>query len=69
MSDKARLTVFVDGEEKARLLRDAKRSGVTLTEYINRALKIGLPVVRKTLRKAKKDEEHITEKTVAGLDQ
>lgn len=65
---RTQIIFYVDNdEEKAKLLREAKRAGVTLTEYINRALRVGRPVVKKTLHKARQEEEHITEKTKVDL--
>ena len=65
---RTQIIFYVDSdEEKAKLLREAKRFGVTLTEYLNRGLKIGLPVVKKTLRKAQQEERSITEKTSVDL--
>jgi len=42
--------------------------GVTVTELVTRALKIGLPVVKKSLRKAHEQERSITEKTKISLE-
>jgi len=68
-SKKGKVIFYVDTpEEKDRLLREAKRFGVTMTEYLNSALKIGLPVVKRTLDKAKKEQEHVTEKTKVDLN-
>jgi hypothetical protein len=55
---------YVDSkDDREKLMRDAKRLGVTMTELITRSLKIGLPIVKKSLRKAQQEERSITEKT------
>ncbi len=69
-TNKARVTLFVDTvEEREKLNREAKRFGLSLTEYLNRGLKVGLPVVKKALRKAQQEQKSITEKTVAVLNE
>jgi hypothetical protein len=66
---KTQVTFYVEPEEKAKLMRDAKRFGLTLTELLNRGLRVGLPVVNKALRKAQIEERFImTEKTKVNLD-
>jgi len=55
-------------EDKEKLLRDAKRLHVTLTELVTSGLKVGLPVVKKSLRKAQQEQRSITEKTKVSVE-
>jgi len=64
---KVPVTFYATKSEKQKFLRDAGRLHVTLTEFLTSGLQIGLPVVRKTLRKARRDQQSVTEKTKVSL--